>query len=44
MGNETFYWDGLTGVRDITQLCCSPSLAGIVRHKTEQSLYIPIPE
>ena len=29
----------MTGVRDITQLCCSPNLAGIVANKIEQSFY-----
>ena len=29
----------MTGARDITQLCCSPNLAGIVANKIEQSFY-----
>ena len=29
----------MTGVRDITRLCCSPNLAGIVTSKIEQSFY-----
>ena len=29
----------MTGVRDITLLCCSSSLAGIVANKIEQSFY-----
>ena len=29
----------MTGARDITQLCCSPNLAGIVTNKIEQSFY-----
>ena len=29
----------MTGARDITELCCSPNLAGIVANKTEQSFY-----
>ena len=29
----------MTGVRDITQLCCSPQLARIVANKIEQSFY-----
>ena len=36
----------MTGARDITQLCFSSNLAGIVYNKIEQSfiLFIPIPE
>ena len=36
----------MTAARDITQLCCSSNLAGIVANKIEQSfiLFIPIPE
>ena len=29
----------MTGARDITKLCCSPNLAGIVANKIEQSFY-----
>ena len=29
----------MTGARDITQLCCSPNLAGIVTNKIEQTFY-----
>ena len=29
----------MTGARDITQLCCSPYLAGIVANRIEQSFY-----
>ena len=29
----------MTGARDITQLCFSPNLAGIVADKIEQSFY-----
>ena len=29
----------MTGARDVTQLCCSSNLAGIVANKIEQSFY-----
>ena len=29
----------MTGARDITQLCCSLNMAGIVTNKIEQSFY-----
>ena len=29
----------MTGARDITQLCCSPNLEGMVANKIEQSFY-----
>ena len=29
----------MSGARDITQLCCSPNLAGIVTSKIKESFY-----